>query len=205
MEALHTDDVTLDGPMRFGRVLDGAGGGIKIGSAAARNWQPCSPGEVLWLHVDRTIAGVQAWLERLGIPEPTAEMLVSNETRPRTFAEAGALATTLRGVNYNPGEAPEDMISFQIWSDGKRVISPRRYLEGINISKQSALVLQDDIRARALSRSERTSYLLTIVAAIFLPLGFLTGLLGINVGGMPGVDSEELMVQLCLFYKWRWL
>ena len=30
---------------------------------------------------------------------------------------------------------------------------------------------------------------LGIVAAVFLPLGLLTGLLGINVGGMPGVDS----------------
>ncbi|MBT8130399.1 MAG: zinc transporter ZntB, partial [Gammaproteobacteria bacterium] len=31
-------------------------------------------------------------------------------------------------------------------------------------------------------------YVLSIVAAIFLPLGFLTGLLGINVGGIPGAE-----------------
>ena len=36
--------------------------------------------------------------------------------------------------------------------------------------------------------NQRT-YVLSVVAAIFLPLGFLTGLLGINVGGIPGADS----------------
>jgi zinc transporter len=33
-------------------------------------------------------------------------------------------------------------------------------------------------------------YLLSIVAAIFLPLGLLTGLLGINVGGIPGAEYK---------------
>lgn len=44
------------------------------------------------------------------------------------------------------------------------------------------MVLQDDIRARAAANTQKTQYLLTIVAGIFLPLSFITGLLGINVG-----------------------
>jgi zinc transporter len=28
-----------------------------------------------------------------------------------------------------------------------------------------------------------------VVAAIFLPLGFLTGLFGVNVAGMPGTEA----------------
>ncbi len=36
----------------------------------------------------------------------------------------------------------------------------------------------------------RAIYTLSIVAAIFLPLGLLTGLLGINVGGIPGTESK---------------
>merc|ERR1711969_414158 len=63
-----------------------------------------------------------------------------------------------------------------------------RYLDDIDISKESALVLQDELRARSLASSEHATYMLTIVAGIFLPLSFLTGLLGINVGGMPGMD-----------------
>lgn len=333
MADLQTDDVQLDGPVLFGRVLDGGGAARPIGWDEAQSWQPATPGEVMWLHIDRTVPGVQQWLEGLGIPEPTAEVLVSNETRPRALIEGEVLTAVLRGINYNPGAEPEDMIAFQIWSDGQRLISLRRrrlqsprevlaaldegrgprdagqlvtqlvetlilriniaivamneaidaleeqtgngdtekmlaeiadirrnslalqrhmapqhealevvarsapdwfeaddrreisesidrlrrYLEDINISKESALVLQDDIRARALSRSERTSYLLTIVAAIFLPLGFITGLLGINVGGMPGVDDGDafwivvglcvaiLGVQILLFRNWKWL
>jgi len=32
-------------------------------------------------------------------------------------------------------------------------------------------------------------YILSIVAAIFLPLSFVTGLLGVNVGGIPGAEN----------------
>ena len=93
----------------------------------------------------------------------------------------------------------------------------RRYLDDLDISKESAVVLMDDIRGRSIARNEQATYLLTIVAGIFLPLGFITGLLGINVGGMPGVDDGDafwivvalcagiLAVQLALFWKWKWL
>ena len=79
------------------------------------------------------------------------------------------------------------------------------------------MVLMDDVRSRSIARNEQATYLLTIVAGIFLPLGFITGLLGINVGGMPGVDDGNafwlvvglcctiLLVQLALFWKWKWL
>ena len=43
--------------------------------------------------------------------------------------------------------------------------------------------------------------LFTVVAVIFLPLGFLTGLLGINVAGMPGTEDSRafwMVVVLCM-------
>jgi len=42
-------------------------------------------------------------------------------------------------------------------------------------------------------------YLLSIIAAIFLPLGLLTGLLGINVGGIPGEENEWAFAIVSLF------
>jgi zinc transporter len=45
---------------------------------------------------------------------------------------------------------------------------------------------------------DRTMYVLSIVAAIFLPLGFLTGLLGINVGGIPGAEYTGSFIIFCL-------
>ena len=38
-------------------------------------------------------------------------------------------------------------------------------------------------------RMNRNMYLLTIVATVMLPLGFITGLLGINVDGIPGSQN----------------
>jgi len=333
--ALHFDEAEGDGPLIFGRVLDGAGGGRAIGWEAARDWRPASPGEVLWLHLQRTEASVFDWLRaELGISEPTAELLTGEATRPRAFREGETLVATLRGINFNPGAEPEDMVSMQLWSDGRRLVTLRRvplqtprdtlseleagkgptdagalvtsltehmvhrmnaaivdmneeidkledldmeeednagmlaeiaairrnclalqrhmgpqhvaleaisrdapawfeahdrreiaetiallrrFLDDIDVSKESSVVLMDELRARSLAASERTNYLLTIVAAIFLPLTFLTGLLGINVGGMPGADHAQafwivvglcaaiMAVQIALFWRWKWL
>jgi zinc transporter len=41
-------------------------------------------------------------------------------------------------------------------------------------------------------------YVVALVAAIFLPLGLLTGLLGINVGGIPGAELNEAFALVCL-------
>ena len=330
----YTDDSDLDGPMLFGRVLDGKGGGRAVSWAEARTWRPAAPGEVLWVHICRNRPEAGEWLDAgLGLPEPTAELLVSDSTRPRAFSEGDTLVATLRGINFNPGAEPEDMIAMQLWSDGERLVtlrrrrlqSPRdvlaaldrgrgprdagrivtdiiealiermntlivqmndeidrmeeadlesepdailariadirrnclglkrhmapqhealesisrsapawfdegdrreiiesidrlrRYLDDLDISKESVLVLQDDIRSRAAARSGRTNYLLTVVAAIFLPLTFLTGLLGINVGGIPGATDSHafwvvtglcaviVLIQLILFWRWKWL
>jgi len=63
----------------------------------------------------------------------------------------------------------------------------------------------------------KTMYVLSIVAGIFLPLGFLTGLLGVIVGGIPGTDSKSAfalfcilligvaVLQLWVFKRKRWL
>jgi zinc transporter len=316
-------------------VLDGRGGGRPIGWEQAQGWQPARPGEVLWLHVCRTAEDVQEWLEsEFAIPESTAELLTGEATRPRAFRDGETLVATLRGINFNPGAEPEDMVSMQLWSDGARLVTLRRlplqtprdvvaaidagkgpldagalvtsltellvermnasiidmndeidrledldftvedaepllvkiavirrnclalqrhmgpqhvaleaisrdapawfetedrreigetiallrrFLDDIDVSKESAVVLMDELRSRALARSDRTNYLLTIVAAIFLPLSFITGLMGINVGGMPWIDhpygfwfvvglcAAILGVQLFLFRKWKWL
>ena len=93
----------------------------------------------------------------------------------------------------------------------------RRYLEELDVSKESAIVLQDDLNNRATNQSNKTMYMLSIVAAIFLPLSFVTGLLGINVGGMPGVQSGDAFwitvgalgvlfaIQIAIFRKVKWL
>jgi zinc transporter len=73
-----------------------------------------------------------------------------------------------------------------------------RYVELLDAVREHAAVTQDELQNRTVQESARTTYLLTVVAALFLPLGFVTGLLGINVGGMPGVDSAWAFGLVCL-------
>ncbi|MDA0369522.1 MAG: zinc transporter ZntB [Proteobacteria bacterium] len=64
-----------------------------------------------------------------------------------------------------------------------------RYVEDLDAVRDRTAVLQDELTTQMAEQMNRTMYLLTVVATIMLPLGFLTGLLGINVGGIPGSDS----------------
>ena len=57
--------------------------------------------------------------------------------------------------------------------------------------------VQDHHTAQAALKQGHNGYLLSIVAAVFLPLGFVTGLFGVNVAGMPGTDTPWAFAALC--------
>jgi zinc transporter len=65
-----------------------------------------------------------------------------------------------------------------------------RYVEELDAARDRAVVIRDEIANRLSEDMNRTMYALSVIAGIFLPLGLLTGLLGINVGGMPGVENS---------------
>jgi len=89
-----------------------------------------------------------------------------------------------------------------------------RYVEDLDAARERAQIVQDELTTQLTDRLNKNTYLLSVIAAIFLPLGFLTGLLGINVGGLPGADNPlafwlfSLMLLLLvtsqvLIFKWR--
>ena len=119
-----TDDTFGESALLFARVLNGKGGGRPIDWEELQQWQPAHEDEVLWMHLRRSAPGVYGWLQAvMGVTEPTAELLTSDSTRPRAFREGDTLVATLRGINFNPGAEPEDMVSMQFWCDGKRLVS----------------------------------------------------------------------------------
>jgi zinc transporter len=64
-----------------------------------------------------------------------------------------------------------------------------RLAEELDAIRDRAQVVHDmvmDLRSEAMNRQ---MLLLSVVSAIFLPLGFITGLMGINVGGIPGAHT----------------
>ncbi len=64
-----------------------------------------------------------------------------------------------------------------------------RYLDQIEDCRGRAQLLYDQIQSQLSQTMASTSYNLTIVATVFLPLTFITGLLGMNVSGIP--DSHN--------------
>jgi len=92
-----------------------------------------------------------------------------------------------------------------------------RFLEDLDEARDRAAVTQEELVNRLSEQMNNKMYLLSIVAAIFLPLGFLTGLLGVNVGGIPGADSKlgfagfvlilivVVVAQIWFFKKKKWL
>ena len=58
------------------------------------------------------------------------------------------------------------------------------------MTRERAAVTQDEVNNRLSHQMNRTVYLLTLVATMLLPLNLITGVLGINVGGIPGADNR---------------
>jgi zinc transporter len=63
-------------------------------------------------------------------------------------------------------------------------------LEDLDLVRERALVAQEEFLGMIANEQNNRMLLLSIVAAIFLPLSFLTGLMGMNVAGLPGTVNH---------------
>ena len=65
-----------------------------------------------------------------------------------------------------------------------------RWLEDLDASIARTSLLADEVNARLTEAMTRRTYIMSIMAMVFLPATFLTGLFGVNLGGIPGGGSE---------------
>jgi len=91
-----------------------------------------------------------------------------------------------------------------------------RYIEDLDSARDRANVSYEELASRVGEQMNSRMYVLSLIAGLFLPLGFLTGLLGINVGGIPLADSPWgffevvaimvvlLIVQIFVFRRKKW-
>ena len=314
-------------------LLDGQGGATPLSWDKVTIWE--STQGVLWLHLNADHPNTESWLKKhSGIDSIICEMLLDTDNEPRCIQEGDALNATFRGINFNKGSDPEDMVYLNYYSEQNRVISVRssrlffmeeitkklerncgpkdaatllttildnlhekmeptldfieeqldeleknvsqihfvdktredlldlrqeiielrrflvpqknalvqlskfnlswlnkkniriiRKIEGriqhffaeLDSYRERAIVIKDEINSITNEKMNRAMYMLSIVTGVFLPLGFLTGLLGINVGGMPGVESKiafwvvcgiliaVLLLSLVIFKRNRWI
>jgi zinc transporter len=278
--------------------------------------QPTESTGLRWVHLNRESVEVQAWLTNNDqLDSLIVGALLQEDTRPRIVKHHEGFLLNLRGVNLNPGENAEDMVSLRLWVtaklvistrarrvlaiedlkerflsgsppsstgeliafiaqrlvsriapvvaelddkvdtleemllDGERstnkahigqfrrtVLSLRRYIapqreavagflrdnngfltldeqhqlrdthdsiirvaEDLDLIRERALLLQEQLVEERAEAMNARLFVLAIISAIFLPLGFVTGLFGVNVGGMPGVEHPNAFAFLCLF------
>lgn len=69
--------------------------------------------------------------------------------------------------------------------------------EELDAIRDRAQVVHDEIIDERAEAMNRNMLILSVVTAIFLPLGLVTGLLGINVGGIPGARSDSAFLVVC--------
>ncbi len=297
----------------FAFLLDNNGGGKSIGFQDVKNWD-ASQGTV-WVHLNYTGSEVQQWLNKnSGIDPIIVKALTAEETRPRNLVHKNGMLVILRGVNLNPNNDPEDMISIRCWIEENRIITMRnrvvlaindikekitagngpvspgnflteladlminrmgtviadvddsidefedevisaqsaelrqkiadirrtvigmrrylapqrdvmmylqnetiewlssmdrmrlrevsdrtmRYVEDLDAMRERATITQEELNNRLSEQMNKTMYILSMITGIFLPLGLLTGLFGINIGGMPGTENRWAFTIFCI-------
>jgi zinc transporter len=163
---------------------------------------PTTAGEFFIAATDRIsdrIGGIVADIEdRIAEMEDAVVTTKSGELRPR-LAELRRESISLRRYVAPQrdmlGRLTHERIAWLSDTDKTflREIAERtaRHVEDIDAARERALICQEELNSRLSEQMNRAMYTLSIVAAIFLPLGLLTGLLGINVGGIPGTESPR--------------
>lgn len=95
----------------------------------------------------------------------------------------------------------------------EEAVKMTRIVEDLDELRDQAMILREELSGQLSDRLNRNMFVMSVVSVIFLPLGFLTGLFGVNVGGMPGVNDGDafywlvgwlsLLVALLMVFLWR--
>lgn len=78
--------------------------------------------------------------------------------------------------------------SFMIREQADRIA---RDLEDLDLVRERSLVMTEELLNRIAQEQNNRMYVLSIIAAIFLPITFITGLFGMNVAGLPGIENQN--------------
>ncbi|MDE1153031.1 MAG: zinc transporter ZntB [Micavibrio sp.] len=152
-------------------VLDGQGGGQVADLATITPDDP----RFIWIHLNGRHPDTKKFLkEQVGLDPLIIRSLVADETRPR-FEDMGDKALIMvRGINFNPGPTPEDLVSIRIWVSGNRVITVGR--------RKSQAIADIDDRLRHGRGPKRLGEFITMLCAF------------LNEGIQPALDELEINI-----------
>lgn len=181
---------------------------FELSEAIKKRAGPCNAGEFVESLTDRMVEPMADVVDAIGDDVDSLEEAVmtmeSYELRPQ-IAELRRHAIGLRRYLAPQREAVARLFSEKVqWlSDLDRsrlrenADRTTRFVEDLDLARERAVVVQEELASRLSEKMNRTMYVLSIVATIFMPLGFLTGLLGVNVGGIPGMEYKGAFVIFC--------
>lgn len=72
-----------------------------------------------------------------------------------------------------------------------------RLSEELDAIRDRAQIVHDQIMDRRSETMNRQMLILSVIAGVFLPLGLIAGMMGMNVGGLPGEKSPWGFVATC--------
>lgn len=189
---------------------------------------PRTPGELLVELSDRLVARMADVIDGVDEEVDRLEDEVVAEERAQLRHQLAELRREVIGLRRYLAPQREAMARLSqekvaYLSDEDRIrlreVTDRvvRYVEDLEAARDRASVVQEELNNRLSEQMNSRMYVLSLVAAVFLPLGFLTGLLGINVAGIPGAEypfAFEIVIllliavvvlQVWLFKRRRWL
>jgi zinc transporter len=188
---------------------------------------PKTPAQFVSLLAERLIARMSETIEEIEDKVSEIEesiLLSSNYSLRNELSDLRRQIISLRRYLSPQREAMQQLLSEKVtlFSSEEKIQLREttdhliRFIEDLDSIKDRAAVSQEELSNRLAEQMNGRMYVLSIVAAIFLPLGFLTGMLGINVGGIPGADNEYafaifalmlgliVSLQIWVFKKNKW-
>jgi zinc transporter len=169
-------------------------------TALAARTGPCNTGEFIAKLVDGLLSRIDHVVEVIyghidALEEP--RQLESIPVQRKQLAEIRRQAIALRrflapqrealnrlAADTSPLLSEQDRLQLREEYDRQT-----RIVEDLDAARERAAVGQESLASQMAEQTNQRMFLLSIIAAIFLPLSFLTGLLGINVGGIPGSSN----------------
>ena len=161
-----------------------------------------SPAELLEVLTGQSLDGLSADHVRIseeldGIEERIvrdawhSERKALNETRRRLVAihrQMASVAGLFRHLEHaHQAELPEALADMAVRLSNR---ATALHHDGEQLQARARL-LQDELMAKLSEQSNQLLYFLSMMTAVLLPMTIISGLLGMNVGGIPLADSTH--------------
>jgi zinc transporter len=178
-----------------------------IAEDVRRGRGPRSPGDLAAELVDRIVEHVATRVDTLGddIASYEDQLLCGSDADLRAqLADHRRRAIALRRFLAPQRDALTKLAQvplpvFATYRDRMTEAADRmmRTVEELDAARDRAAVTQEELASRLTDMTNQRLYVLSLITAVFLPLGFVCALLGVNVGGVPYRDAEWAFWVLC--------